>query len=284
MKLLLSCVVAIALFTQSAAAVDGPQRIRVTKGQSFSFNLSSESLNTVTMMGQEIPSSLKASMKSIVHVKNTSADSTTFGIEFKKAVLAVQGMGFFQIPDTTMSIEEMSSARETVIVTPSGKVVHRDVQAVEQSADKEQAVLRQFTNRNLMRGLFVNFPDQVLKPGFEWTVTNSDTNDQGNGKVISNMTMRYTYGGPVDTLGLKCGRIKAKSEKFIISGAMKMRGQEVNLEGDGIVNASYIFELSNGIPVAIQSTSQSDQRIMVGEGMEIPTTLEIKTSIVRSPK
>ncbi len=285
MKKFLTCGLAVFVALSCAlSAADQVQKIRVSKGANFGYSVNSQTTNTVTMMGQENVSNLKATMKSVVSVKETTKDSTTFGIDLKDAVLSVSGMSMFMVPDTTIRRDDLSGAKEMIVTNASGKVLRRDAPVPVPSADKDQMIIRQVANRNLMRGLFVAYPEQALTTGLEWTSSQTDTTDQGNGKLISSVAMRYTFLGNVDTLGMKCGRIRAKSEKFIINGSMKQMGHEVTIEGDGVVNASYLFELQTGMPVFMQSTSQSDQRIVVGEGMEIPSSLEVKTTIVRVAK
>jgi hypothetical protein len=58
-------------------------------------------------------------------------------------------------------------------------------------------------------------------------------------------------------------------------------GAEMNLEGDGVIKETYLFELKTGVPVIVDSMVETDQRISLGEGMEIPISMTNTTRRVR---
>ncbi len=268
----------------SAHAADAAQKLHLRNGDKFTYKVTTENVNTTTMMGNENVSNLNADMTGIVSVTKQNADSVVFGIALKDATLGVKGMNFFGIPDTTVKKNDLDGASETVVTSLNGKVLRRESKAASANpgAGGEQMIMRQLVgNRSPLRGLFMTFPDKPLVKGDEWTVATVDTADQGMGKVITSISLRYTFDSFLDTLGKKCGKVRLKSEKFVISGTLRQMGQELNMDGDGVVNGVYIFEVANGMPVVMTNHTQIDQRITIGDGMEIPTSIDIKSTIKR---
>ncbi len=259
-----------------------PQSVTVKVGDAFNFAISSNASTTTTMMGSDHVSNANTTIQSTLRATDVKDGATTFDVHYDHAVIKTEGMAMMMIPDTTFHIDEFKDAKETLTVDSKGHVVKRDVTPPVATDNQQKMLLRQLVGRNLLRGIFVGFPDKALSKGDTWTVSNNDTVDAGNGKVMSTMSLKCTYLGEVDTLGMHCGRVDVKSEKFIISGTMKQMGREVSIDGDGVVKSSYLFDTATGVAVAIKSNSQIDQRITMGEGMEIPMSIDSKTTITRS--
>jgi hypothetical protein len=53
------------------------------------------------------------------------------------------------------------------------------------------------------------------------------------------------------------------------------------MEGDGVIKETHLFELKTGVPVIVDSMVETDQRISLGEGMEIPISMTNTTRRVR---
>ncbi|MFM8178492.1 MAG: hypothetical protein ACKOAG_04805 [Candidatus Kapaibacterium sp.] len=285
--LLASLVFVVPVFAQkgSGRAPNGssaPQRLRVAKGDSFEFSTVADVENRVTMMGSEQVTTMSSSMKSRISVLSGGKDSAVLAMRIRNLEVAMKGMAMMGIPDTTVRRDSVPSGSEEVTVSTSGKVLGRKERADDETdGDADNRMLRQVLgNGSMTRGLLIPFPDKVLSAGDEWTDVRNDT-VSGEQTMISNIVVRYTYEGTCDTLGMKCGRIKARSEKYVTSGTIKRMGGEMSMEGDGVVKATYLFELKTGVPVAVASTTETDQRLSVGEGMEIPISTTTSTRIVR---
>jgi hypothetical protein len=279
------CVVVclVPLSAQKNVGSPQPQRLRVAKGESYKFASTSEVENRVTMMGSEQISTMTATAKSALVVVSTSKDSSVFATKLNDLQISMKGMAMMGVPDTTMKLDSLPEASSEVTVLAGGKFVRNSKQDDDISSDKgpQARMMRQvFGSGGGSQSLFLPFPDKPLAVGDEWTDVRNDTT-KGDRSMISNITMRYTYEGTCDTLGMKCGRVKARSERYVITGSIKQMGAEMSMEGDGVIKETHLFELKTGVPVIVDSMVETDQRISLGEGMEIPISMTNTTRRVR---
>lgn len=270
------------LSAQKNSGSPQPQRIRVAKGESYQFATASEVENRVTMMGTEQISTISVAAKSMLNVVSSAKDSTVFALSTSNLEASMKGMAMMGVPDTTIRRDSLPESFEQATVLASGKLLRstKDNES-ENSGSPEGRMLRQIMgSRSNAESMFISFPEKSLAVGDEWTDTKNDTTT-GERSIITNLVMRYTFEGICDTLGMKCGRIKGRSERYVIGGSIKRMGSEMSMEGDGVVKSTYVFELKTGLPVAVNSSVELDQRLSVGEGMEIPISMTTNTRMTR---
>lgn len=269
---------------QNQSSNAAPQRVRMVKGERYEFSTVADVENRVTMMGSEQVTNLSSKVKSTIDVLSGGKDSAVVAMKIRNLEVSMKGMAMMGVPDTTIRRDSVPNGSEEVTVSSAGKILARkERESTESESDPDNRMLRQVLgNGSMTRGMFIPFPDKALMSGDEWTDVRNDT-VTGEQTMISNIVVRYTYEGTCDTLGMKCGRIQARSEKYVTSGSIKRMGAEMTMEGDGVVKASYLYELKSGVPVIITSTTETDQRLSVGEGMEIPisTTTTMRMSRVK---
>lgn len=270
------------LTAQKNAGSPQPQRIRVAKGESYHFATTSEVENRVTMMGTEQVSTVSVAAKSMMNVVSSTKDSTVFALSTSNLEASMKGMAMMGVPDTTIKRDSLPESSEQATVLASGKLLRssKDNDS-ESSGSPESRMMRQIMgSRSSAESMFISFPDKPLSVGDEWTDAKNDT-ATGERSIITNLVMRYTFEGMCDTLGMKCGRIKGRSERYVIGGSIKRMGSEMSMEGDGVVKITYVFELKTGLPVVVNSLVELDQRLSVGEGMEIPISMTTNTRMTR---
>ncbi len=127
---------------------------------------------------------------------------------------------------------------------------------------------------------------RAAKPGDSWEETIVDTTVNGLVGVQMRTTMktRYTFGGMVDTLGVKCARIYANVLSIAVAGSGDFNGAPITLDGDGTASGVSYYNGKDGALQASTLDCNSTVRMAVGGGndMVMPVSVRTTGSVVRA--
>jgi len=263
---------------------NGVQTLNLKKGDSFKFSLIVDSKQSVSAMGMDQTTSTGGDIKILLSTKDVTPAVSTIELKYQSAKVSMKGMTMAGVPDTTFTLTNLESLNDIMTVIPNGTITNHKIKNSETSTMSDQLIKQIAGNSSVLRNIFIEFPDRPLTNGMEWKKSTHDTTLKGEkGSVVTNTIMKMTYSGTVDTLGFRCGKIQYKSEKVSISGTLSQMGMEMSVEGDGIIDGVSYFELSTGVPVAVRTVSQLDQRMSMSgqQEMVIPISVDMTTTLAR---
>ncbi|MBL7997575.1 MAG: hypothetical protein JNL32_02940 [Candidatus Kapabacteria bacterium] len=255
----------------------------------YSYASSTKSKQTITMMGNENTTSANATSTLNIQVQSVDASGIVAKVTPGEQTIDVKGMGMMGMADTTLTVKN-EDVYETITFTTDGNVKSQ-VSEKGKSANIRTPAARiasqVASGGALSKMLILDYTGSKLEKGASWTKQMNDTNKMGEngegGKIITTSSMKYTFDGMVDTLGMKCARILIRSEKLIIDGTVMQMGNELSMAGDGIVKGVGYVELATGMQVSSQVKTELDQRLSMTQPMqmEIPMAIDVDATFSR---
>lgn len=264
-------------------------RLQPKQGLPYTFDNTTHITQTLHVMDVEQPIQSKVTMQQEV-VPVSVGDSTVHLVLRQRGVqLELRGLAQMGASDSTMSLPELEALETHMECTRLGKVVRQSIAASDSGVAAASSIRRQaieqLTGGGVRVQFLVEFPDEPLRPGMQWTRTSHDTLGVGiaSQRIVTTMELRYTYAGLLDTLGRRCFVVQVESVRYLVSGTAEQAGMTVGISGDGVLYARYLIEQATGLPLLIETNAQIDQRMTLYDqgAMVVPMNIDVQGRMVR---
>jgi hypothetical protein len=270
--------------TQQAALY----QLQPTQGVPYTFDNTVHITQTLHVMDVEQPIQSKVTMRQEVVPTSVSDSIVQLVLRQRGVQLELSGLAQMGASDSTMSLPELEALETHMECTRLGKVVRQSIVATDSSAAassiRRQAI-EQLTGGGVRVQFLIEFPDDPLRPGMQWTRASSDTIEMGiaNQRIVTTMELRYTYSGMLDTLGRRCLVVQVESVRYLLSGTAEQMGMTMGISGDGVLRARYLIEQATGLPLLIETAAQIDQRMTLYDqgNTVVPMNIDVQGRMVR---
>ncbi len=269
-------VVIIALLLTGFSEKNYTLRYAPKKDTVLKYKSTTETEQTMEMMGQESTTEVNAEAVMSVLVENVEDDGTiayVVKIDSMIARLSSPMMG-----DTTLTAPEwVVGKRKRHFTSPLGKTLKTEqidsVSAGGRLASMLSSVENSFTLPTL--------PEKAIAVGESWSDVVQDTIVREGGQIISMRSVDAVLTGIVDTLGHTCARVSFTGDAEV-SGNFQQQGMKIGFEGEGPLDGTFYFDFKKGILVTLVTEFELDATIgMTGQmSMTIPQTTITKSTIV----
>ncbi len=146
--------------------------------------------------------------------------------------------------------------------------------------DTTSAVLKQMGEQ--FRDFLPTLPAAPISAGLAWTDTTSESNNLGEITISSRSVRAHRVLGWEDREGVRALKI-ATTGNYTVSGTGSTQGQELQLEGGGMVTVER-FVSAAGVFLGQTSNDSALIRVtVVSMGLEIPVRRQTRTSVSRLP-
>lgn len=281
------CVIASFLGAISAALHAHPHdksallRVRLSKGDSFRYNMSMTTSQDMTVAMNDITNESTSQMTISMVVNEATLDRADITSTVSDVISSVRVRGMDDLGvsrDTTMRLNQFDGVTMRFTMDQFGRAskVSTSLDGNASSFISSMKVFERFSSY---------LPKEPISRGGSWTVTTSDTTGapSGSGDVRTTMTVRYTFEGVRDTLGVRCWVIDAFSTSLQQEGDINANGIELELEGSGESTGRTFLDASNGMVVAAYgAVAMQTQMSLTGQqAMVVPVATNISYRISR---
>ena len=252
---------------------------RIPQDQSLQYKNTSETNQTIDMMGQSIETSTKILID--YSIKGTGTDDqnnllTQVNInDFNMVLTGMQG-------ETTPDTSALKGKSFGVSFSPKGKEIGftgiNDLPKIDlgMMSGGEQSVEQFFQN------LLPDLPDEPVKVGATWSEPIDNTIPQGPLEITTKGEAANILEGLETINGRECVRIKSTA-KSTVQGSGEMMGNEMKIKGEVKSLAIWYFAYKEGLFIKASVEDDSDVKIAVGSMGEIPQSSKMKLEIELLP-
>jgi hypothetical protein len=245
------------------------------KGQHLKYQTKTAIDQSLEMHGNEMNSNIDGATVLHIEVEEVGKEGNiTFVYALDSLRTQIKSM---QIDSTLRNPAELIGKRTRQTISALGKKLKSEVvDSVKLSALLAQAGGSRQTLLNL-----IELPEKQVKLGDSWTISQTDTFEQGNLKIMVAPNVTYTVGSEVDTLGYKCLRLAYKGT-IKVKGEGTQMGMNLFVEGEGPVTGTAYFAPTEGLLVGTISDSNLEATIaLTGQmSMTMPQSTSTKTTMV----
>lgn len=259
-------------------------RMKPSKNSTFTFDIRTASLQQMDVAGQEMSTEATSELTVHLRAKDVALDRTTFACRFAKARASVSIRGFeMELPktDTMIDLESIDGVETTISANPTGVILSLSTHGNE----KLESLL---TSMKVMDRILPTLPVQEIQVGEAWSRSTVDTtgSQQGTGSVITRVTMKNTFRGSKDTLGVACWLIESASTAFVQEGTISTNGIDMQLEGSGSQQMRTFVEKRTGMIMVSSGKVNSDTRLALTgqQEMTISVDTQMSFSVIRQLK
>lgn len=270
-----------AFSTDSAADDKILLRTRLMSSMSFRFVVETTSSQLMSVMGQELTTEAASSIRLAMTVKDASLDRSRIGCTFSNArsSMSMRGMESPSTKmDSTIDLSKYDGAEMFFTLDTRGNVI-----SIDPAKDSEASSF--ITSLKVLDRINASFPQQEVGVGDSWTQYTSDTTafGQPTDLVVTTMTLKSTYLGTRDTLGLRCWVIETISTAFDQQGTISSSGIDMELDGSGTFRSRSLVEARTGMVVTTSGDVMSDVRMSISgqNAMVIPVDTHLTFSVQR---
>lgn len=262
---------------------------RYAKGETYRYNLESNSQILTEMNGQERQSTNAASQLALITVDNRiEGGNITFVSQWEK----METKSNFNGRDTTIQMKNMLGKRSRIEVSADGKILKTTmIDSIVPDAPRDGA--RPGNNRGggpggmMFRGggrggnsairLFY-LPTKPVSSGDSWQLNRSDTTfDQARNATVTTTKINYKLGQKETKNGAECLKITYKGTKNIAGKTVRMGNESVQ-DSRSEMKGTIWFDPAKGIvnTEEFSEDSQSTTAITGDRAMMIPSTTFMK--------
>lgn len=255
-------------------------RVRVNKGDAFRYAMSSTTTQDMTVAMNDISNEATSAMKLGFVVNDATLDraDVTATISDVTSSVRVRGMEDLGVArDTTMRLTQFDGVTMRFTMDQFGR-------ASKASSSLDGSASAFLSSMKVFERFSSYLPKDPISPGGTWMITTTDTTaaPSGSGDVRSTVTMKFTYRGVRDTLGVRCWVIDAVSTSLQQEGTITTNGIELELEGSGESSGTSFLEVANGMVVAYSGklSMQTQMSLSGQQSMVVPvaTTMTYQMS------
>ncbi len=266
-KFLPAILIALIIIAVQSSAQDTFE-YKFAKGKTYLYSTVSSSNMTQEMGGQEMKFSQASRFLLRTLVDDVKNGSAVLLISADSAVSSTKN----PMRDTTMVLTDLIGKRIKLTVSKSGDILERQVVDSVKFAGQVRGAQRELLSLLVL-------PSKPVKQGDKWNSTKNDTVDQMGGKIYMSTTFEFSHAGNENKLGHSCVKIDFTG-KITTNGNMKMQGMELFVEGGGKVSGTFYFDPVKGIPVVIDSLTDTETTMAATgqQQMTIPITSSQKST------
>jgi len=247
----------------------------IEQGQALNYKGSSESTNSMEMMGQSMKTTSNTSAEYVIKGEGMDEQNNikTQVIINDLSINTNSPQGPIS-PDTSV----LKGKSFGITFSPKGKETEftgiDDLPKISMGQPNAPAQSAKTYFSNLLPEL----PPDNFKIGDTWTTPIDNTRKQGPIELtIKGETVSVLDG--LETIeGMECVRIKGDT-KSTVQGTGDMMGQEIKITGETKASSTWYFAYKKGIFVRESLEENSNMKINLGSMGEMPQTTEKKTTI-----
>lgn len=274
--------------TVVASAGDGAmmdERIRLSyrlpSTSTLRYDAVSDADQVIRVMDRTMVSKVRTDLDLIMKVRETVLQRSTIDVSYERGSIRtrLESPDGFMAQDTTVDLFAIKDLRLTMTISPNGSVMGSSIEAAHQRSAETMTMLR---STRIFDRLLVPFPSSDVEPGDDWETDLVDTTiaPQGLGSVITRGTLRMTYVGTVDTLGIQCWKIALLSTDLEQSGEFSNPSMMMKLGGKGTVRGTSYHDVTTGAVVV--SSSVWDTKITMDISGDQKFTVPVDSKLVLS--
>lgn len=256
-------------------------RLRLQKNMTFRYDAETTTSQQMSVMGQDMTNDISYKVRISMAVADATLDRSSITCTFSDAKTSVSVRGVDENGpgmDTTMSLTQFDGATMTMTLDPTAKIV-----AVDRGSNSEASSL--FSSMRIMERINTVFPVKEVRIGESWvrTVTDTIASGQGEGHIYTTMTLRNTYRGIRDTMGIRCWLIETESSAFDQRGTISTNGIDMDVDGSGTFRSLCYVEEKTGMTVITIGDVTSDTRMSLSgqQEMIIPVDTHLTFTVKR---
>lgn len=258
------------LLTVSVSAQSFNLKYNFKKGETYRYRDSSLNEITQELMGTVMKVTTGSNSVIRFVVEDNAPDGISLVTSFDSLVATTKTPQM----DTTMVMEQLIGKKIRVILSDKGKIL--DKQIID-SIDSQGEMMQM----GMGNSQFPRLPENQIKVGEKWNMTQVDTLDMMGGKTVITSDIEYTLQNKDEKLGIPVVKIPYTS-KLKIEGKGSMMGFDFVLEGTGTAGGNLYFSHTMGVPVYSEANQNYDVTLAgTGEqNMIIPISQSMK--VIRS--
>jgi hypothetical protein len=252
---------------------------RIPQDQSLRYKNTSETNQTIDMMGQSMETSTKMLMDySIKGAGTDNQNNLLTQVNINDFSMVLTGMQGETTPDTSA----LKGKSFGVSFSPKGKEIGftgiNDLPKIDlgMMSGGEQGVEQFFQN------ILPDLPDEPVKVGATWSEPIDNTVPQGPLEVTTKGEATSILEGLETINGMECVRIKSTT-KGKVQGSGEMMGSELNVEGEVKSLSTWYFAYKEGLFIKASVEQDTDVKITAGTMGEIPQSSKMKLEIELIP-
>lgn len=256
-------------------------RLRLQKNMTFRYDAETTTSQQMSVMGQDMTNDISYSVRISMAVADATLDRSSITCTFSDAKTSVSVQGVDEnVPgmDTSMSLTQFDGATMTMTLDPTAKIV-----SVDRGSNSEASSL--FSSMRIMERINTVFPVKEVRIGDSWirTVTDTVAAGQGDGHIYTTMTLKNTYRGIRDTMGIRCWLIETESSSFDQHGTISTNGIDMDVDGSGTFRSRCYVEEKTGMTVITLGDVTSDTRMSLSgqQEMIIPVDTHLTFTVKR---
>lgn len=247
---------------------------RLQKGQRLKYQTIVKLDQSMEMMGQEMTSTIAGISLMHLDVENVDKDgnvTVVYALDSLRTHIKSQNP---PVDSTFRNPDALIGKRTRQVMNARGRKLKSAVVDSVKLAGMAAQIGGQHSSLHL-----IELPGKGVKTGESWTVSNTDTVQQNDGKLFLTPNHTYTIGADVDTLGYKCVRI-SYTGTMAIKGDMKNMGMTLFIEGEGPSSGTAYFAAKEGLLVAATNDSDLEMTIALTGQMNMTIPQSTSTRIV----
>ena len=261
-------------------AVESPKagfllKYNIKQGQSLNYKRSSESTQSMEMMGQAMKTTSKISTDYIIKGAGTNEQNNIMAqVTINDLAINVNSPQGPVNPDTS----GLKGKSFKATYSPNGKEIEAigfdDLPKISmgQPMAQPQSAKTYFSN------LLPLLPDNDLKIGDTWTTPIDEKRKQGPIELNVKGETASVLDGLETIQGMDCVRIKSET-KSTVDGAGSAGGQNIKISGDIKATSISFFAYKEGIFVKGTVDQESTMKLNLGAMGEMPQTTKAKSTI-----
>lgn len=246
---------------------------RMEDNQILKYQISSEEIQTLDMMGQTMKTISKSGMQFSMQSKGLKEENLLLGITVDTMNVNVSGG---MAGNITPDLGGITGKSFQMTLSPLGK------EGGFSGTEALQYQLGPSGKRNIessFKNIFPDLADKPVKIGDTWTNKDDVTEKEGNVDVHAITESVNTLKGLETVNGLECVKIETRITGTF-NGKGEQMGNKFTFEGNIKGTSTRYFAYKKGIFVGLKSDTTSEGTVEVSaQGMTIPMKTESKTEI-----
>jgi hypothetical protein len=254
---------------------------RLPSTSTLRYDAISDADQVISVMDRTMVSKVRTDLDLLMKVRETVLQRSTIDVSYERGSIRtrLESPDGFMAQDTTVDLFAIKDLRLTMTISPNGSVMGSSIEAAHQRSAETMSMLR---STRIFDRLLVPFPSSDVEPGDTWETDLVDTTlaPQGLGSVVTRGTLRMTFDGTVDTLGVRCWKISLLSTDLEQAGEFSNPSMIMKLGGTGTVRGTSYHDVTTGAVVV--SSSVWDTKITMDITGDQKFTVPVVSKLVLS--
>lgn len=263
-----------------AHAADEPVllRTRPTANSAFRFEFVNVTSQQLSVLGRETVTDISSELQMSLATTEVALDRTSFSARFANGSARVSIRGLedeLASSDTVHILTQINGKQMHVVVSNLGEIISLYSSTSPMVVDFIKQV-------RVMENVVLPFPKSAVSVGEVWKTSRTDTMPapQGEGSIVTRVTLANTYLGQIDTLGIRCWVIEGRSTSFYQTGSISIGNTDIDLDGSGSLFYRSVVESSTGVLMHGTSSITSNARMAMSGPQQLIVPVDTHATFV----